>query len=421
MPSVIPSFEGLTVLSGSEEGVCSIQDLRPLAPFDEGVCSMLAALSSEIMHMPEAREFPEVITFGFFCRSANIAAMAQRWREQIRGRIGRGIAFHIAPSNVPVNFAYSLVAGLLAGNANLVKASSRDFLQIRVICKAFDRILERAEHAHLRGHVQVVVYERTRNDLTEYFSSLCNARIIWGGDNTVNQVRQAAIPPRAKDICFADRYSIGIINARAVLDAGKIDGSDPGLKHLAQDFYNDTYLYDQNACTSQRLILWHGEKTECNLAQHLFWDAVYEYIVDRYDIEPVVIVDKLSAVCRTSFEVDGCEQAKTADNRIIRIMLPSLPIGLPNYRAAGGLFHERLCEEKELMHALEPLVAIINEKYQTLSYFGEDPAKLLEFVTQNRLRGIDRVVPFGHTADFDLIWDGYDLISELSRIVFAWH
>ena len=28
-------------------------------------------------------------------------------------RLGRGIIFHIAPSNVPINFAYSLVAGLL--------------------------------------------------------------------------------------------------------------------------------------------------------------------------------------------------------------------------------------------------------------------------------------------------------------------
>lgn len=40
---------------------------------------------------------------------------------------GRGVAFHIAPSNVAVNFAFSLAAGLLTGNANIVRLSSKPF------------------------------------------------------------------------------------------------------------------------------------------------------------------------------------------------------------------------------------------------------------------------------------------------------
>ena len=33
-----------------------------------------------------------------------------------------------------------------------------------------------------------------------------------------------------------------------------------------------------------------------------------------------------------------------------------------------------------------------------------------------KLLGIDRVVPFGKTTDFDLIWDGYDLIYTLQNV-----
>ena len=33
------------------------------------------------------------------------------------------------------------------------------------------------------------------------------------------------------------------------------------------------------------------------------------------------------------------------------------------------------------------------------------------------IKGIDRVVPIGKTMDFDFIWDGYDLISQLTRII----
>jgi hypothetical protein len=32
-----------------------------------------------------------------------------------------------------------------------------------------------------------------------------------------------------------------------------------------------------------------------------------------------------------------------------------------------------------------------------------------------RFNGIDRIVPIGKTTDFNLIWDGYDLINVLSR------
>ena len=33
------------------------------------------------------------------------------------------------------------------------------------------------------------------------------------------------------------------------------------------------------------------------------------------------------------------------------------------------------------------------------------------------IRGVDRVVPMGHTMDFDLTWDGYNLVNQLTRVV----
>ena len=31
---------------------------------------------------------------------------------------------------------------------------------------------------------------------------------------------------------------------------------------IIQNFYNDTYFSDQNACTAPRIIFWQGEKKE---------------------------------------------------------------------------------------------------------------------------------------------------------------
>ena len=44
-------------------------------------------------------------------------------------------------------------------------------------------------------------------------------------------------------------------------------------------------------------------------------------------------------------------------------------------------------------------------------------AEIINFIMTNGLKGIDRVVPIGHSADFDLVWDGYDLINYYTRIV----
>ena len=43
---------------------------------------------------------------------------------------GRGLAYHIGPSNVPMNFAFSLFYSLLAGNPTIVRLPSLNFPQI---------------------------------------------------------------------------------------------------------------------------------------------------------------------------------------------------------------------------------------------------------------------------------------------------
>ena len=91
------------------------QSARPLAPFDGGVMAFLSDLGAALIADREARAYPDVVAFGFFCRRANLEALAREYEGAVSDRLGRGISFHIAPSNVPVNFAYSLAAGLLAG------------------------------------------------------------------------------------------------------------------------------------------------------------------------------------------------------------------------------------------------------------------------------------------------------------------
>ena len=275
------------------------QAAKPLKPFAEPVLAFLSDLGSALMKDRAAKAYPDVVTFAFFCRRANLENLRREYDGQVEDRLGRGVTFHIAPSNVPINFAYSLVAALLAGNACIVKASSQDFAQTRIVCGAMQTLLKEA-HAALAPYVNVCIYARERQDVTEAFSAACDARIIWGGDETVRRVRTAALPPRAVEVTFADRYSLLVVQAEAILAM-----DEKQLARMAQDFFNDTYLTDQNACTSPRLIYWLGENVP--EAQKRFWDAVHAYVKPRYAIEPVVAVDKLTAAYRAAI-VLGAKQ-----------------------------------------------------------------------------------------------------------------
>ena len=46
-----------------------------------------------------------------------------------------------------------------------------------------------------------------------------------------------------------------------------------------------------------------------------------------------------------------------------------------------------------------------------------DAGETAAFLAARHAQGVDRVVPVGQALEMDTVWDGRDLIAELSRIV----
>ena len=111
--------DNVTLLAGAEQ-----VDAAPWLPFDPRAVDFLAELSAEVLRGPDTRRQEASAAFGFWCRRARLEALAARHASPLP-RLGRGLAFHLAPANVPALFAYTLAIGLLAGNANVVRLSSR--------------------------------------------------------------------------------------------------------------------------------------------------------------------------------------------------------------------------------------------------------------------------------------------------------
>lgn len=376
---------------------------KPDIPFSDKILEFLSALSNSLLRDPQSRLYPDVSTFAFFCRKANLKKFKNEYIRDGEIRLGRGFLFHIAPGNVPVNFAYSLVAGLLAGNSNVVRISGKDFPQVSLIIKHIEELAASQKFYESLERIALMRYDRD-SEANSFFSSKCNVRVIWGGDKTIEAIRKNPIPARSFDVCFADRYSIAAIDTRTVNEA-----SDDEIKKLAEDFYNDTYLFDQNACSAPHTVFWldSGNVSE---AKNSFWSAVHKVVSEKYKFQPVMATDKLTAFYSQAI-AHKITKEEMPDNYIVRSNLDYLPEDIEGYRCACGYFSEYT------ISSLDEIASIINTKYQTMAYYGICKETINDFILSNRLPGLDRTVPIGHTTDFSLIWDGYNLIDTLSRIV----
>jgi len=379
----------------------SFLKLPPMIPFSEEITDYLNALSKEINKDSLIQKFPDVRTFSFFCRKANLLLLKKKYHDSSITKLGRGLVFHIAPSNVPVNFAFSLMISLLSGNSNIVRVPSKKFDQTEIIVNAINKLAQISKYSNISNRIILVSYDR-HSDATKEFSRDCDVRLIWGGDETISQIRENSLQPRAFDITFADRYSLCVINGDDFVNESKPE-------KIVEGFFNDTFLFDQNACTSPHLVIWIGSSKKVERAKNIFWEKLHTLVNNRYEIQPVSAIDKLTNFYNQAIQTDKISLENRKDNLIIRVKLNELKDDIDCFRSDSGYFSE--------YHAssLMELSKIINKKYQTLSYYGFSKQDLKKVFYQLKPSGIDRFVPIGRTMEFSLVWDGYELINTLSR------
>lgn len=388
-----PNLNNVEFVIGNEIIIEKMSSLKAFHPFDEEILDFFNDLSKILLK--EGKSYSDVVTFGFWCRKAALVKEKEKY-DDINVRLGRGVVFHSTPSNVPVNFAFSFAAGLLAGNANVVRLPGKPFEQVRIISNAVSNALEL--HPSLKEYVCFIKYAPDDN-LHAYFSNICDSRVVWGGDNTIAELRRAPLKSRATEINFADRYSIALINADRILE-------ENNLNRLAKDFYNDTFFSDQNACTSPRIIFWLGSKKK--EAKDVFWNEILKLEKSDYVLAESQSTGKLNAMFKVASKYDL--KLKTYGNQYLYcIQVKGFIPELMDYRYNSGFFYE------VDLNDIKEIIPYCQNRCQTLGYYGFDKEFLNDFINSNSISGVDRMVPIGKTMDFSLVWDGYDLIRQLSR------
>ena len=389
-------FDDVVVIAGTKQ----IKTI-PENPFNQQSIDFLAKLSSEIRKSKNLKEFSDLATFAFWCRKNNILSYKNKY-SHFNYRIGKGLIFHISPSNVPLNFAYSFIFGLLSGNSNIIRVPSKNFQQLDILISHIKTILEDIKFKNLYSRTAFIKYSKSSN-ITDHISAKCDVRLIWGGDETINEVRKSSLPTKSIDITFSDRYSFALLNSDYFINQSNAD-----KEKLYENFYNDTYLMDQNACSSPHIIFWTGKNK--SKAKDIFWNGLNSFIVKKeYIIEDIIAMEKHLELCKKAIDLEGKFDFFKYDNNIYLLSLDTLPEQVDSLRGKCGFFYQY-----DLNNTHE-ISSFINTKFQTLAYYGFDKDSLAKTILDKNLMGVDRIVPIGRTLDIDLVWDGYDMISCLSR------
>ncbi len=385
----------------------SVVNSEPLGLFADETLQFVSELSYALMRDRRTADMPEVTALAFWMRKANVVNIKKGFDKPSEClRLPRGTAFHIAPSNVDTIFVYSMFLSLFCGNRNIVRISSTPNAQVDAILAVMNDII--TKHPRIASSMIIVRYDHSE-EVSAYFSSLCDVRMIWGGDETIGLIRKIPLPPRAKELTFADRFSI------ALLDADKFLNSDSATKHACvEGFYRDSYWFDQMACSSPRLVCWRSVDVQnVRRAQAEFWGRVENLLVEEgYSTAPAVAMDKLIAQCRFAVEAtDPISVAKTSNLRLARVESKSVPLAFRESHCGGGLFLETHIE------SLTDVLHCIDQKVQTMSCFGISENEIKMFFAKHKPSGIDRVVKFGDALNFSEVWDGYNLLDELTRCI----
>ncbi|WP_415890287.1 acyl-CoA reductase [Neptuniibacter sp. SY11_33] len=364
---------------------------------DELRLEFLFELSRLILKSNKAKSYPDLCTFAYYCREKSILSKLETY-SSIRNKKGWGTIIHIAPANVPINFAFSFIFGFLSGNSNVVRLPSKSWPQVEMLIDFIGQVLEKDAYKTIKDTLVFIKTEHDSGWLKEGIKN-CDGLLVWGGDDTVSQFRSFPKLPRCVEMYFPNRVSSLVIDAKsfALNDAKQ-------RQRVLQSFYNDTYVVDHNACSSPSKVLWVGSDAEVKEAQALFWKEAKEVLnIKQYSLDPVARIDRYLDLMESISIQNG--------PAVLSQWAPDL--WTQNDSSNNGLY--RYGNFLQLSHPnLLAALSNLEQDEQTLTYFGFDPQLIAKNLEENGSL-VDRIVPIGRALEMNFLWDGVNLLDRFSR------
>lgn len=423
-----------------QAGLLAFTKQATMAVFDPRTFAFIQDLSGNLLKQVECRQFPELIALGFWLREANLQikianGLPTQWsnylhfpsadkkakRKQFndtaamlsKNHQALGCAVHFTPANVDTMFIYSWIAALLMGNLNIVRVASQNSQSKVVLLKLINRLFTKPAYEEIVKRNVFVSYDK-ESSITNVLCAIADARLMWGGDASVAQIQSFSVKTSCQDFCFADRYSIAIVDANTLADS---------TITMAQALWRDTQPFQQHACSSPRVLYVVAESLDQidsvdQIHQNLLAlfnqvDALAYKAPDEW--QSIGNVNEHLVLLQNMALSGDCvpENAVLQLNQVTAMYLSKLSAAALMMHNGNGFFYVRLCQSLE--QVVEELSQSVPEKLQTIALAGIDEEQVNKAMKSRFAQSNFRVQPLGQALDFDFKWDGYELLSSLCR------
>lgn len=376
----------------------------PSTPFNSEILNFFQELSKELTGSSRTSErSADAIAFGYWLRPSNLLAMQNHFQSvQVitsTQRVPAGVVFHIAPSNVEVLFAYSWAVATLCGCVSNVRVSTKHTSFTEDLIGTIEKITTKCG---LVPRWSFFSAPKDEIDTTAELARTCDSIVIWGGDQTVSNIRKLPRKPDSTEVVFPDRESISVINC-AVFDRS----TDDELLALASSLSRDIASFGQQACSSPKLLCWVGG-TPSRQKRVWFFERLGALIGERgFSPTSSEVMARTSYVHRLA--ANEGSRVKLALFHSLQV-LESVDGVVPRLNHPGcGLIIE------QTLPSLSDLELFLKPGDQTISQFGYSPKEWALPISEWGTQAPKRIVPIGAALDFHFIWDGHDLIQEFTR------
>ena len=262
------------------------------------------------------------------------------------------------------------------------------------------------EFKNISNKYSFIYYEHQASLNTELSSSV-DARIIWGGDQTIQIFKSFTTSSNCIDLVFPDKVSTSILSANWLISADESE-----LKNKADLYSRDIGLFSQMACSSpSSLILLKDCKDDYSEFLLNFFQKC-DSLLSRKEW-----LSEMHALSNFKSSIDICMQFPTLNCIYKGQNLSAFFLEKSDFEEVSVHKPKDTCLFVYVVDSLEEVSSLIDKNNQTMVCIGLKKEIKDKLTKKIMIKGINRVVNVGNALNMNIFWDGYDIVSYLSKLI----
>ncbi len=314
----------------------------------------------------------------------------------------RGAVAHWIAGNIPTLAVFSFVLSALVKNVNLVRVPKESLGVVRRMLAVLETTsIATADGGTLSGRdllegASFFYFPGQERSLHATLSLRADARVVWGGQETLASVLPLPRHEHCEDIVFGPKFSLGLVDAaaRERVSSGGEDGAA-----VARSLVRDVILFEQAACSSPHILYVQGSLDEARSFARVL-AAELEKQTKRSP-KRAIAEGTAAAILRLRADYALAEERDVFASRHVDYTVL--------VDADGAVLSEGVQSRTLFVRAVDDLravVQIINPQVQTVGMLVDDAALAAELAEAVARKGVSRLVRFGLMNVYDQPWDG---------------